>query len=84
MILYIFGYLLFLSLFLLYRIIVGPTTWDRILGLNLFSVLIILLILLYTLLEDLSYMIDIAIAYTLIGLIGIIFISRFVQSKGNI
>jgi multicomponent Na+:H+ antiporter subunit F len=80
----IFGYLMIISLFLLFRIIKGPTIWDRILGFNLFTAVIILLILVYTVIEDISYLIDIAIVYTLLGFIGIIFISRFVQRKGKI
>ncbi len=63
----------------------GPTIWDRLLGLNLFSAKkIILLILLFAILYDLPYLIDIAFVYTLLGFIGIIFISRFVKGKGEI
>lgn len=84
MLYFLFSFIAFLSLFLLYRIIEGPTIWDRILGFNLFSSLIILLILMYSLIEDISYLIDMAIVYTLLGFISIIFISRFVQRKGKI
>ncbi|QUI22686.1 pH regulation protein F [Vallitalea pronyensis] len=62
----------------------GPTIWDRLLGLNLFSAKIILLILLLAIIYDLPYLMDIAIVYTLLGFIGIIFISRFVKGKGEI
>ena len=62
----------------------GPTIWDRLLGLNLFSVKIVLLILIFSIIYDLPYLLDIAIVYTLLGFIGIIFISRFVKGKGKI
>ena len=73
-----------LALFTLFRIFLGPTIWDRLLGLNLLSSKIIILIALYSLLMEKSYLLDIAIVYALLGFISIIFIARFVQGKGNI
>jgi multicomponent Na+:H+ antiporter subunit F len=66
------------------KVIQGPTVWDRILGFNLLSTMIILSILLYADFSERSYLIDIAIVYALLGFIGIVFISRFVQGKGKI
>lgn len=66
------------------KVIQGPTIWDRILAFNLVSALIILAILLYAAYTGRSYLIDIAIVYSLLGFIGIVFISRFVQGKGKI
>jgi len=78
-------YILFiLASLLIIKIILGPTVWDRILFLNLFSSLLIILILMYSVIHELTYLIDIAIVYTLLGYIGIIFISRFIEGKGNI
>ncbi|MCT4542679.1 MAG: MrpF/PhaF family protein [Vallitalea sp.] len=37
----------------------------------------------FAILYDLPYLIDIALVYTLLGFIGIIFISRFVKGKGK-
>ncbi|PKM95078.1 MAG: pH regulation protein F [Firmicutes bacterium HGW-Firmicutes-1] len=73
-----------LSLFLLLIIIKGPSIWDRILGYNIFSSIMILLIMLFSTLHDRSYLLDIVIVYTLLGFISIVFISRFVQGKGKI
>ncbi|GMQ65128.1 hypothetical protein AN2V17_43700 [Vallitalea sp. AN17-2] len=84
MIYYLFSFLLVLSILSIVIIIKGPTIWDRLLGLNLFSAKIILLILLFSILFNLPYLLDIAIVYTLLGFIGIIFISRFVKGKGKI
>jgi len=79
--LFVFG---LLSLFHLYRIIKGPSVWDRLLGLNLFSINVIILMILYALMTDLDYLLDIAITYALLGFISIVFIARFIQRKGKI
>lgn len=73
-----------LSLFYLYRIIKGPSVWDRLLGLNLFSINMIIIMILYALINDISYLLDIAIVYALLGFIGIVFMARFIQRKGKI
>jgi multicomponent Na+:H+ antiporter subunit F len=65
-------------------IIRGDTVWDRLLGLSLFSTKIILLIVLYSLIQKKSYIMDIAIVYGLLGFIGIILIAKFIQTKGGI
>lgn len=81
---YLFLFLLLLSIFPLIRILKGPSIWDRLLGLNLFSANIILLILMYALISGYSFLIDIAIVYSLLGFLGTIFIARFIERKGRI
>ncbi|WHH57695.1 monovalent cation/H+ antiporter complex subunit F [Petroclostridium sp. X23] len=66
------------------RIILGPTIWDRLLALNLFSSKIIMLIVLFAVVMQKSYLLDIAIVYVLLGFISIIFIANFIQKKGKI
>lgn len=73
-----------LALFTLLRIFLGPTIWDRLLGLNLLSSKILILIALYSFHMEKSYLLDIAIVYALLGFISIIFIARFFQGKGDI
>ncbi|PKM51354.1 MAG: pH regulation protein F [Firmicutes bacterium HGW-Firmicutes-7] len=73
-----------LSLLVLLIIIKGPSIWDRILGYNIFSSIMILLIMLFSTLHNRAYLLDIVIVYTLLGFISIVFISRFVQGKGKI
>lgn len=75
----LFMILLFLTSFSIVIILNGPTIWNRLLGLNLVSTKIISLMILFAVMFDLSYVLDIAIAYTLLGFIGIIFIARFVR-----
>lgn len=69
---------------LLVRIFLGPTIWDRLLGLNLLSPKIIILISLYAFSHEKPYLLDVAIVFALLGFVGTIFIARFVQGKGNI
>jgi len=69
---------------ILIRIFLGPTIWDRLLGLNLLSPKIIMLIVLYSLMTDRTYLLDVAIVFALLSFVSIIFIARFVQGKGNI
>ncbi len=68
----------------LIRLIRASSIWDRILGLNLFSAKITMLIVLYALYKEETFFLDIAIVYALLGFISIIFISRFIRNKGKI
>lgn len=77
----IFGLLALLGLASALRIILGPTVWDRLLGLNLFSSKVIMLIVLFALMTERSYLLDVAIVYVLLGFISIIFISNAIQKK---
>lgn len=81
---YLIIILLALSLLILLKILMGPTVWDRILAFNLFSAKFIMLILLYAIVYEQDYLIDIALVYALLSFINIVFIARFVQRKGNI
>lgn len=73
-----------MNIFHLYRIVKGPSIWDRLLGFNLFSVTIILLLVIYAVIKDINYLLDIAIVYALLGFIGVVFIARFIQGRGKI
>ena len=59
----------------------GPSGWDRLLGLNLISTKIIVIILLYASLVETAYLIDYAIIFALLGFIGTIFITLFWSAK---
>ncbi len=73
-----------MSIFYLYRIIKGPSIWDRLLSLNLFFVTMLIVMIIYALIEQLDFLLDIAIVYALLGFIGIAFTARFIQRKGKI
>ena len=72
--------LAFLSLYVV-RIIKGPSIWDRLLGLNLISTKIVLIIIIYASLQDTAYLLDFAIAYGILGFIGLMFTARFLLGR---
>jgi len=59
----------------------GPSTWDRLLGMYLISVKIILIITVYASLRGVSWLLDYAIIYTLSGFVGTVFIVFFWSNR---
>ena len=68
----------------LVRVILGPTIWDRLLGLNAISAKIIMSIIILSLITDQSYLLDVAMVYALLGFISTVLIARFIEKKGDI
>lgn len=66
------------------RILIGPTIWDRMLGLNLVTSKLIMLIVLIGLMRRESMFLDIAIVYALLGFVGITFLSIYIQNRGQV
>ncbi|NSW89204.1 MAG: pH regulation protein F [Firmicutes bacterium] len=73
-----------LGLAALVRTILGPTIWDRILGLNLLSSKVIMSIVVFAFSLNKSYLLDIAIIYALFGFISIVMIARFIEKRGDL
>ena len=69
----------------LLRTYLGPSIWDRLLGMNLIAAKISLMLIVFASLFDLAYLLDVAIASTLLGFIGVIFIALFLgeHTKGG-
>ncbi|GAB6089338.1 monovalent cation/H+ antiporter complex subunit F [Spirochaeta dissipatitropha] len=67
----------------LVRIIIGPTIWDRLLGMNLVTTKIVMAIAVLAVLMNRSFLIDVAIVYSLLGFIASILIARFIEKKGQ-
>ena len=65
------------------RVVIGPTIWDRLLGLNLISSKIIMAIIVFALIIQRTFLLDIAIVYALLGFIGSVLIARFIERKGE-
>ena len=61
----------------------GPSIWDRLLGVSVTSVKVILLIMFYASLNERAYMLDFAIIYAMFGFIGLIFIALFLSKRGK-
>lgn len=77
----IYGVMIFLIVLSLLRIILGPSIWDRLVGLNLLTAKVNILIILVAYFLELDYILDIAISYTLLSFIGIMIISNYIQRK---
>lgn len=63
----------------LIRIMAGPTTYDRILAMNVFGTKTVLLIAVIAFLAGRPEFIDIAIVYALINFVGIVAILKFFE-----
>lgn len=75
---------LLLSFGAIYRIIVGPTVWDRLLGFSFYSSKIIVAAVLIGVVVDRTFMVDVALIYGILGFIGTIMVARYIESKGDI
>lgn len=66
------------------RILIGPTIWDRLLGFNLLSSKLIMIIVVCAIIFERNFLLDIALTYALLGFVSTIFIARFVRDRGRI
>jgi len=78
---YVFLIVLAYMFLFIIRTIQGPTIWDRVLGMSLISVKVIILIVAYASFNDLAYLLDYAIIYSLFGFISLIFVAFFIQDR---
>jgi multicomponent Na+:H+ antiporter subunit F len=70
--------LLVLMIPILYRIIAGPTGFDRILGVNVIGTkTAVILVIIGTLFDRVDMFVDFAIAYALLNFVGAIVVSRY-------
>lgn len=65
----------------LIRVIIGPSVWDRLLGMSLISNKIIIIIIIYASINNTMFLLDFAIIYALSGFIGTIFIALFLSHR---
>ena len=69
-------------LFLYFVVVVrGPSIWDRLLGMNLISTKIIVIIIVFASVRETAYLLDFAIIYTLFGFICVIFTALFLLGR---
>ena len=67
----------------LYRVLQGPTIFDRVLGLNGISTkAIILLVVLGILYDRVEMFVDIATGYALLNLVGALAVAKYLEQKG--
>ena len=63
------------------RVAIGPSVWDRLLAMNLISTKIIVIIVFFSAVEGIDFLLDFAIIYALSGFIGTIFIAMFLAER---
>ncbi len=67
----------------LYRVLQGPTIFDRVLGLNAISTkAIILLVLIGLVFDRVDMFVDIATGYALLNLVGALAVAKYLEQKG--
>ncbi len=68
----------------LYRVLRGPTVFDRVLGLNGISTkAIILLVVIGTFYERVDMFVDISTGYALLNLVGSLAIVKYLEERGK-
>ena len=73
-----------LILVYLYRVVRGPTAFDRVLGLNGISTkAIVLLVVIGTTFERVEMFVDISTGYALLNLVGALAIAKFLEERGE-
>ena len=81
--LYVLVVLAILLAVYLYRVLKGPTIFDRVLGLNGISTkAIILLIVMGVYFERVDMFVDISTGYALLNLVGALAVAKYLEQKG--
>ena len=72
-----------LMLVYFYRVVRGPSVFDRVLGLNGISTkAIVLLVVIGTLFERVDMFVDISTGYAILNLVSALAIAKFLEEKG--
>ena len=70
--------------FCLARLLMGPTIWDRLLAFNVISSKVVMLIVAFALFTEKTYILDIALTFTLFSFIATVLIARYVKERGTL
>ncbi len=65
------------------RVLIGPTTADRMTGLNLVAAQILALLVLVAVREGRSNYLDVALVYDIFGFIGILAMARYFSARAH-
>jgi multicomponent Na+:H+ antiporter subunit F len=77
-------FLIILAIFVSFiRLIIGPTIWDRLLMINLISAKTVLFMVVFAIWEDSELILDIAIAYGIVGFLTITLLSKYIMTGGR-
>jgi multicomponent Na+:H+ antiporter subunit F len=78
---YVIWAMVVLMIIYIIRAVRGPSIWDRLLALMLASAKIIIIIVIYASMVEISFLLDFAIIYALSGFITTIFIALFLSGR---
>ncbi len=70
-----------LSVFCLYRIIRGPTIADRMVGIDIFGILVVGICAIMAVITGRTFLIDIGIAWVILSFIGTITMAKYLEGK---
>ncbi len=70
-----------LCIFCLYRIIRGPSIADRMVGLDIFGILVVGICAIFAIMTDRPFIIDIGIAWIILSFIGTITLAKYLENK---
>ena len=68
----------------LVRAVIGPTVWDRMLGLGLTTSKVTLAVMLAAFMHEETYLLDVAMLFSMLGFLVIVLLARFVERKGAV
>ena len=72
------------SVLSLIRVVIGPTSADRLIGLNIFAAQILAILVLIAVKEGLHVYLDVALVYDIFGFVGLLAITRYFGKKGGL
>lgn len=70
-----------LCAFCLYRIIRGPTVADRMVGIDIFGILVVGICAILAILTDRMFLLDIGIAWIILSFIGTLTLAKYLSGK---
>ena len=77
--------LLILSTFgSLIRVIIGPTVWDRLLGIGLAASKVTLAVVVTAVSVPESYLLDLAMLFSILGFLVTVLLSRYIERRGRV
>lgn len=66
------------------RVVMGPTTWDRLIGIGLIASKITIAAVIMALYFEESYILDVALILAIIGFLAKVLIARYIERSGNV
>lgn len=68
----------------LVRVVIGPSIWDRLLGVSLTASKITLAVIVVALAFGESYILDLALLFAILGFLVTVLLARFVERRGDL